>query len=95
MGELDSPEEGYRSKKQTSNNEESFKGVNLKCSIGAMDGAKANVHASVTKQFAVQIGQKHGLAMKKLADRGVETECEQPPHPKGGEDEAAHPQSKT
>ena len=88
MGEFDSPEEGYRSKKQTSNDEESLKGVNLKYSIGTMDGAKANVYTSITKQFAVQIGQKYGLAMKKLVDRGVETECVQPPYPKGGDDEA-------
>ena len=88
MGESDSPEEGYRSKKQTSNNEESFKGINLKYSIGTMDGAKANVYTSITKQFAVQIGQKYGLAMKKLVDRGVETVYDLPPYPRDGEDEA-------
>ena len=87
MGESDSPEEGYRSKKQTSNNEESFKGI--RCSIGTVDGAKANVHTSITKQFAVQIGQKYGLAMKKLVDRGVETVCDLPPCPEDGKDEAA------
>ena len=88
MGELDSSEEGYRSKKQTSNNEESFKGNNQKYSIGTMDGAKASIYTSITKQFAVQIGQKYGLAMKKLVDKGVETEYEGPTYPADGKEEA-------
>ena len=81
MGELDSSEEGYRSARHTSSKEESFKGSNVKCSVGTMNGTKANVHDSITRQFAVQIGQKHGLARKKLVETGEETIYKEPPHP--------------
>ena len=90
MGELDSSEEGYRSVRHASSKEESFKGSKVKHFVGTMDGAKANVHNSVTRQFAMQIGQKHGLAMKKLVERGEETVYEEPPYPeKGGEEAVA------
>jgi len=88
MGEGCSPEEGYSSKRQTSSNEESFKGSDVKHSVGTMDGAKANVHDSVTQQFAMQMGQKHGLAMKKLIETGEETTCDDPTCPTTGGDGA-------
>ena len=76
--------------RHASSEEESFKGSKVKHSVGTMDGAKANVYNSVTRPFAMQIGQKHGLAMKKLVERGEETVCEEPPYPeKGGEEAVA------
>ena len=90
MGELDSSEEGYRSVRHASSEEESFKGNKAKCSVGTMDVAKANVYNSVTRPFAMQIGQKCGLAMKKLVERGEETVYKEPPYPeKGGEEAVA------
>ena len=81
MGELDSSEEGYRSVRHTSSEEESFKGSKAKCS---------NVCNSIARQFAMQIGPKHGLAMKKLVERGEETVCKESPYPeKGGEEAVA------
>ena len=81
MGGLDSPEESYGRKKHASK-EESFKGHYPKCSVGTMDGARSNVCNSVTWLFAAQIGKQHGLAMKKLVERGEETDCAEPPCPK-------------
>ena len=78
MGEGCSPEEGYSSKRQTSSEEESFKGSGMKHSIGTMDGAKANVHDSITQQFAIEMGQKHRLAIKRLIETGEETTFEDP-----------------
>ena len=40
MGELDLPEE--------SNEKKGFKGQHGKCSVGTMDGARSDVHSSVT-----------------------------------------------
>ena len=88
MGEGCSPEEGYSSKRQTSSKEESFKGSGVKHSVGTMDGAKANVCDSVTQQFAMQMGQKHGLAIKKLIETGEETTYEDPSYPTTGGDGA-------
>ena len=88
MGELDSSEEGYRSMRHTSSKEESFKGSKAKHSVGTMDGAKANVYNSITRPFTMQIGQKHGLAMKKLVERGKETVHKEPPYPERGGGEA-------
>ena len=78
---MDSPEESYGRKKHASK-EESFKGCYPKHSVGTMDGARSNVHNSITWPFAAQIGKQHGLAMKKLVERGEETDCAEPPCPK-------------
>ena len=86
MGELESPEESYGSKKRTSSQEEGFKGYNMKYSVGTMDGAKANVYNSITRPFAVQMGKQYGLAMKKLVDKGEETTYKEPPFPKQEKD---------
>ena len=88
MGELESSEGSHSDEKRTSKDEEGFKG--LRCSIGTMDGAKANVCDSITQPLAVQMGKQCGLAMKKLVEKGVETDHEKPPFPeKGGEEEEA------
>lgn len=86
MGELDSSEEGCRKEKHALRKEESFKGSDMKCSIGTVAGCR---QTKVSQQFAAQIGQTFGLAMKKLVARGVETTCKEPPHPKKGGEEAA------
>ena len=80
MGGLDSPEESYRRKKHASK-EESFKGHYPKCSVGTMDGTRSNIHNSITRPFAVQIGKRHGLAMKKLVEKGEETDHDEPSYP--------------
>ena len=56
MGELDSPEEGCRGAKHASSKEDSFKESDKRCSVGTMDGAKAKVCDSITRQFGTQIG---------------------------------------
>ena len=81
MGGLDSPEESYGRKKHASK-EESFKGCYPKCSVGTMDEARSNVCNSVTRPFAVQIGKQCGLAMKKLVEKGEETDYDEPSYPK-------------
>ena len=74
MGELDLPEE--------SNEKKGFKGQCGKHSVGTMDGARSDVCSSVTRAFEMQIGKQHGLAMKKLVERGEETVYAEGPYRK-------------
>ena len=47
-----------------------------------MDGAMSNLCNSITQPFVVQIGKQHGLAMKKLVEKGEETDYDEPSYPK-------------
>ena len=47
-----------------------------------MDGARPNVHNSITRSFVVQMGKQCGLAMKKLVEKGEETDYDEPSYPK-------------
>ena len=70
-----------KSRKKASNKEETFKGCK-KHSVGTLDGAMSNKCNRITEGLAIQMGKLHGLAMKKSIDKGEETVCERPEHPK-------------
>ena len=91
MGELDSPEESYSKRKAHGNKDDSLRGNVRKYSVGTMDGAKANVYESITRNLSVQIGNNYGAAMKKLVSTGKETTYDDPDYPddKGDRKEAA------
>ena len=86
MGEMDSPEESYSKRKAYGNKDDSLKGDCRKYSVGTMDGAKASIYESITRNLAVKIGLNYGLAMKKLVSTGKETTYSDPPYPDDKED---------